>query len=149
MPTIPRGNDTPSATPEETRAERDPLDAKLLAEAQPELSQHTPICVPCQRNYRCERNGIFVRLGPDAIIDADLYECPGCGHQIVRGFARKAVERHDSDPKYREVFGIESTLMGAATITDHTGRPITQGQPGTIPAEDAAEAAGSQGHRYG
>ncbi|KKL54173.1 hypothetical protein LCGC14_2268080 [marine sediment metagenome] len=89
----------------------------------PELSQHTPICVPCQRNYRCERNGIFVRLGPDAIIDADLYQCPGCGHQIVRGFARRDVSRHDSDPKCRKVFGIQSCLMGSATITDNTGRP--------------------------
>jgi hypothetical protein len=109
--------------------ERDPLDDKLLAEAQPELSQHTPICVPCRRNYRCERNGIFVRLGPDAIIDADLYECPGCGHQIVRGFAARAVERYGGS--YQTVFANQDATMGDATITDHKGRPITQGQPET------------------
>jgi hypothetical protein len=118
---------TPPATPGEVRAERDPLDEKLLAEAQPELSQHTPICVPCQRNYRCELNGILVRLGPDAIIDADLYQCPGCGHQIVKGFARQAGERHGL---YQASFDTCDPLMGDAAITDHTGRPIEQGQHG-------------------
>lgn len=134
------GDTTPPATPEEARAERDPLDAKLLAEAQPavELSQHTPICVPCRRNYRCQLNGVLVRLGPDAIIDADLYQCPGCGHQIVRGFARKAGERHGLN---KAVFDACDPRMGDATITEHTGRPITSTQPDTIPVDDAAEAA--------
>lgn len=117
---------TPPATPGEVRAERDPLDEKLLAEAQPELSQRMPICVPCQRNYRCERNGILVRLGPDAIIDADLYKCPGCGHQVVRGFARQAAERHGGS--YQTMFDAEDAIMGDAAITDHEGRPITQSE---------------------
>jgi hypothetical protein len=100
----------------ETDSSIDPLDAKLV-----ELDHHTPICVPCRRNYRCQLNGILVRLGPRAIIDADLYECPACGHQIVRGFARQAVEPHGP---YKEIFAAQDTRMGAATITDHTGRPI-------------------------
>ena len=39
MSTIPRANDTPSATPEEARAERDPLDEKLLSERTPSYDQ--------------------------------------------------------------------------------------------------------------
>jgi DNA-directed RNA polymerase subunit RPC12/RpoP len=107
-----------------------------------ELNHYTPICVPCQRNYRCERNGIFVRLGQNAIIDADLYECPSCGHQIVRGFALRPVERHWGS--YQAVFVTQDNLMGDATITDHKGQPITQDQLACIPAEDVAEAAASQ-----
>ena len=83
-----------------------------------------------------------MRLGPDAIIDADLYECPGCGHQVVRGFARQAAERHGGS--YRAMFDAEDAIMGDAAITDHEGRPITQGQLGIIPAEDAPEATASQ-----
>lgn len=111
---------TPPATPGEVRAERDPLDDKLLAEAQPELSQHTPICVPCQRNYRCERNGILVRLGPDAIISSDMYQCPGCEHQVLKGFAAQPVERYGP---HRELFEAEDAAMGGATITDRDGCP--------------------------
>jgi hypothetical protein len=140
--------------------------------APPELSQHTPICVPCQRNYRCERNGILVRLGPNAIIDADLYECPSCEHQIVRGFAATAVERHGGS--YEVVFANQDSIMGDATITDHKGRPITQSLPACplcfkpykenevhsecadreqaradmIPVDDAKELAANQEHRW-
>ncbi len=89
-----------------------------------ELDQDTPICVPCQRNYRCERNGVWVRLGPNAIIDADMYECPGCRHRLITGFARQCVERHHPDERRQKIWGIQSTLMGSATITDNKGQPI-------------------------
>ena len=104
-----------------------------------ELYSDTPICVPCQRNYRCERNGVWVRLGGEAIIDADMYECPGCGHRLIRGFAHRSVERYDPDGRYRKVWGIQSALMGDATITDSKGHPISAKPDGTIPAEDARE----------
>lgn len=104
-----------------------------------ELHQRTPICLPCRRNYRCLLNGILVRLGPDAIIDADLYQCPACGHQIVRGFACVAGERYGP---HKDQFAMNNIRMGDATITDHTGQPIDVAD--TIPYEDAAEAAASQ-----
>lgn len=106
-----------------------------------ELLHNTPICVPCQRNYRCERNGVWVRLGLDGIIDADMYECPGCGHRIVRGFAQRPVERHDPNEGHRKIWGIQSALMGSATITDNNGNPIGAKIDDTIPAEDARECA--------
>lgn len=139
MGTIPRSNDTPSATPEEARAERDPLDDKLLAEAQPALSQRTPICVACRRNYRCERNGILVRLGPDAIISADMYQCTGCGHLIIRGFAPSPVEPHGP---YQTLFEAQDAAMGDATITDREGHPVEV--EAMIDIGDAPEAAASQ-----
>ena len=98
-------------------------DTDSSTDSKRELSQHTPVCVPCERNYRCELNGILVRLGPDAITAADLYKCPGCGHQIVKGFAREPGERYGLN---QAVFGACDPLMGDATITDHTGRPIAQ-----------------------
>ena len=127
------------------------------------LHDGTPICVPCQRNYRCERNGILVRLGPDAIISTDMYQCPGCGHQVLKGFAPRAVERYGGP--YRDLFEAQDRAMGDAAITDREGEPTcgnpvrcpdcenarqSGGNPPPhdcslyIPAEDAAEAAASQ-----
>jgi len=126
-----------------------PTDIKSGPGRKRELSRHTPICVPCQRNYRCEMNGIWVRLGPDAIVDADLYRCPGCGHQIVKGFAARYRSRYEPDEDDRRIFAREDELMGAATITGYGGGAVTPGQPDTIPAEDAPEAAAGDGHRYG
>lgn len=89
-----------------------------------ELRRDTPICVPCQHNYRCERNGVWVRLGSDHIINADMYECPNCGHRIIRGFAPRKVSRHDGPESYQRAWGIEDKLMGSARITDNGGHPI-------------------------
>ncbi len=140
MPPTP-GDSTPSATPEETRAERDPLDEKLIAESAPALHDRTPICVPCQRNYRCERNGILVRLGPDAIISSDMYQCPGCEHQVLKGFASQPVERYGP---HRELFEAEDAAMGGATITDRDGHPVEIPEAYMIPLGDAPEAAANQ-----
>ncbi len=108
------------------------------------LSQHTPICVPCQLNYRCELNGVLVRLDPDTITAADLYQCPSCGHQIVRGFAQRAMERHGL---HQAMFVLAEAVMGLATITDRLGCPITQSQPACIPIEDVGDTI-EPPHRY-
>ena len=114
--------------------------------AKPELHQHTPICVPCQRNYRCELNGIKVRLGPNIIIDADMYKCPGCGHLIVKGFANRYIARHDPSDNYRRIFASDDERMGDAAITDYKGRAIDV-DPDTAPSEGAPEAGANQEHR--
>lgn len=54
-----------------------------------------PVCVGCQAEYRCAANGIAVNEqcgeGMYRIWMADLWQCPGCGHSIVSGFARAPV----------------------------------------------------------
>jgi hypothetical protein len=45
-----------------------------------------PICVECQTEYRCKKNGVAVYIGSEMFYDADLYECPNCNRNIVTGF---------------------------------------------------------------
>lgn len=55
---------------------------------------HIPaaICVPCAREYRPKKNGFEVlmltRGKPYYQVSSDMWECPGCGHQICIGFGQ-------------------------------------------------------------
>ena len=71
-----------------------------------------PICVECQRFYRPKQNGTFFVEGMPIIPDAlsgtaaphhwkpyklwsgDLWECQGCGHQIISGVGHQPVAEH-------------------------------------------------------
>jgi hypothetical protein len=71
-----------------------------------------PACLKCQRFYRPKHNGIFVEermpsfsgaaagtsqpnsWEPYKLWCADLWECEGCGHQLVSGYAREPVAEH-------------------------------------------------------
>lgn len=62
-----------------------------------------PICVKCQRFYRCKKTGIIFTEGmpteprapagairpelwkPYKIWSGDLWHCPDCGHQLISG----------------------------------------------------------------
>jgi hypothetical protein len=58
------------------------------------------VCVPCQRQYRAERNGVHAvemmdnDTRPYKIWMADLLRCPGCEHQILSGFGANPVSEH-------------------------------------------------------
>lgn len=74
-----------------------------------------PVCLNCQRFYRLKKNGVRIVEGaplyPDAtpgagqdanwrpykLWMADLWYCPGCGHELVAGFGHNpiAIEHHD------------------------------------------------------
>jgi len=71
-----------------------------------------PICVQCQRFFKPKKNGYpFVEGMPTVALapagaDApdkwrpyklwmgDLYECPGCGGQVISGVGREAIAEH-------------------------------------------------------
>lgn len=71
-----------------------------------------PICVKCQRFYRPKKTGFrFVegmpisnraqpgtaepeKWKPYKLWVGDLWECEGCGSQIVSGFARSPISEH-------------------------------------------------------
>lgn len=66
-----------------------------------------PVCVCCNCEMRCEKNGAFVHLvNSDAYLSGDTYECPACGIQIVSGLAREAT--HFINPPSPVVASIES-----------------------------------------
>lgn len=71
-----------------------------------------PICVPCQRFFRCKKNDFFFIEGmpadngaapgnsepekwrPYKVWAADRWECEGCGAVILSGFAREPIAEH-------------------------------------------------------
>ena len=71
-----------------------------------------PICVPCKRFYKPEKNGVFAleqmprgegaepgtsmepAWEPYKIWRADLYKCAGCGHEIITGYGIHALSEH-------------------------------------------------------
>lgn len=40
------------------------------------------ICVPCQMQYRCEKNEVTVEVA-GALWSVDKWKCPGCGHEMM------------------------------------------------------------------
>ena len=76
-----------------------------------------PICVPCQRFLRCEKNGYYFtemmptndpdgatrappgraapeRWVPYKVWSGDLWACPDCGARIVVGTGRNPISEH-------------------------------------------------------
>jgi hypothetical protein len=72
-----------------------------------------PACVKCKRFYRPKKNGVRVNeqapicngalpglthpalWHPYKIWHADLWQCEGCGHELITGYGRHPeVERH-------------------------------------------------------
>jgi len=71
-----------------------------------------PICVSCQRFYRCKKNGFaFIEQMPKGekatpgtsapeqwtpykLWMGDLWECQGCGHTLIGGVALQPVSEH-------------------------------------------------------
>ena len=71
-----------------------------------------PVCVPCRRFFRCRKNDFWFIEGmpiggspepgtsepekwrPYKVWAADLYECNGCGAQILSGFGRAPIAEH-------------------------------------------------------
>lgn len=55
-----------------------------------------PVCVPCQKEMKCSKNG---RIVHESAHDAfgyrhgDEYTCPSCGHKIISGFGLKPIHR--------------------------------------------------------
>jgi len=60
------------------------------------------VCVKCQCEFRPETNSTVVvetaSFGPYKVWHADTWKCPGCGVEVVAGFARQPIrEDHYAD----------------------------------------------------
>lgn len=71
---------------------------KVLKREDHTVSYHRPVCAACQVEMHPERSGVGILdmadYGPVELWDADLWECPKCGFQIVSGFGNKPISRH-------------------------------------------------------
>lgn len=60
-----------------------------------------PVCCKCHLEMRPDKNGVAVEVmasfGSFKLIQADRYKCPGCGVQIITGFARVGIEHFEPD----------------------------------------------------
>ena len=50
-----------------------------------------PVCVRCERWFRCRKNGVVVSEEGCRVWEADLYVCEGCGVEVIVGFGKKVV----------------------------------------------------------
>lgn len=56
-------------------------------------------CVPCKTYLRPRKNDIYVLETmssdePYRIWNADLWECPDCGHQVILGYGTNHISEH-------------------------------------------------------
>ena len=88
-----------------------------------------PVCVPCQRFFRPKQNGFAWVEGmpienealpgtlepekwqPYKLWNSDLYECQGCGAQIIAGHGRDPVAEHYEDHFASYVVEFGATLQ--------------------------------------
>lgn len=88
-----------------------------------------PVCVPCQRFFRPKRNAFAWiegkpdgndappgteapdRWSPYKLWNSDMWECQGCGAQIVVGHAHQHVAEHYQDHFAAEVARTGATLQ--------------------------------------
>lgn len=85
-----------------------------------------PVCVPCQRFFRCTKSGYYFIEGmpkgngalpgtvdsaswqPYKVWVADQWTCEGCGAVILSGFGRGPISEH-----YKADFADTVTRLGA------------------------------------
>ena len=66
------------------------------------MSYHRPACVKCGVTMKCARTGVdSLELKEDGtpylLWEADLYQCPTCGSQILWGFGVGPLRRLSDD----------------------------------------------------
>ena len=136
--------DTPPAASEETRAERDPLDAKLLSEAE---------CGPHAEGHGCQLCSV-----------TDMSRCghrippiPNCPRCLVRDLLEALKEAKLQMATAREIFrtqedkeipmqrGLSAAIFHARALIERAKLIVDlPADDDLIPAEDAPEAAASQ-----
>ena len=55
------------------------------------------MCVTCRKQLECRKNEVVVEelgIGSRRIWEADLWECPKCGTEIIVGFGLEPIMEH-------------------------------------------------------
>jgi len=80
-----------------------------------------PVCVPCKLFYQPKKNGTYFEEGMPVnehpptwssykLWVGDLWECAGCGAQIIVGVATEPVAEH-YQPKYKSLVAKTNPLL--------------------------------------
>lgn len=86
-----------------------------------------PICVRCRKFFRMKKSGFYFTEGmpkdsacaewkPYKVWAGDLWECRGCGAEIVSGFGQQPCAEH-----YQEDFAAVRERLGAAQFQVNDG----------------------------
>lgn len=89
-----------------------------------------PYCPPCRRRYRCKKNEVAIRYGNEdlsatrgcSVLIGDLWKCPGCGQEIVVGWAQRPFAAHEhpelTDWIYHLALAIDASLTGYVALDE-------------------------------
>ncbi len=74
-------------------------------------------CVPCKTMLRPRKNDVCVHITDNdgsnwKLWQADLWECPDCGHQSLLGFGQQAWAEHYQDDFAKHLKGVDFTVNG-------------------------------------
>lgn len=64
------------------------------------MAKPRPICVECRIEYRLEVSGVLAVTmfqkppEPYEIYSTDLWRCPVCGHEMLKGFGERPIVQH-------------------------------------------------------
>ena len=62
------------------------------------------VCVTCQCEFKPSTNGTVVietaSFGPYKVWNADTWKCPGCGVEVVAGFAKQPMRQDHYAPDF-------------------------------------------------
>lgn len=80
---------------------------------------HIPraVCATCKLEMHCEKQGEDLRMLTDDereyyVINADRYQCSGCGQEAWVAFANRPIAEHFEGPKYdRAADGASHTVI--------------------------------------
>ena len=75
------------------------------------------VCVQCKTMLRPRKNDVCVHITmedgrPYQLWQADLWECPDCGNQVLLGFGKKAWSEHYQDNFSHYLRGVDFTVNG-------------------------------------
>ena len=83
------------------------------------------VCVRCQCEFRPETNGTTVvemaQSEPYKVWHADTWKCPGCGVEVVSGFAQKPLIQQGDESFDKRV---QSWLEKARRVVYDYERPV-------------------------
>lgn len=50
-----------------------------------------PICIQCNCELHCAKNGILVHVGNNQYLSGDKWDCMKCGTTIVSGYSKETI----------------------------------------------------------
>ena len=85
------------------------------------MSTHNVSCAQCLTQFRPRENDVCVHITmsddrPYQLWQADLWECPDCGCQVLLGFGQKHWAAHFEPTFQKYLAGVDYTINGKLKV---------------------------------